>query len=153
MKIGKKGLDLIFEFETGGNLKKYLTAYQDSVGVWTIGIGSTYYENNARVKKGDKISEERARELFTSILPIYENAVSGTIKKALTQNQFDALVSLVYNIGGTAFAKSTIARKININPLDASIAYEFSRWNKAGGRVLAGLTRRRKAESDLYFSK
>ncbi|WP_293933128.1 lysozyme [Sphingobacterium sp. UBA6645] len=153
MRTGEKGLKLIEEFEVGDNLKKYLTAYQDVVGVWTIGIGSTYYEDGSRVKKGDKITEQRARELFANILVRYENDVKRVIKVALNQNQFDALVSFTYNLGGTNLASSTLAKRVNNNPCDADIRNQFMRWNKAGGKVYAGLTRRRKAEADLYFSK
>lgn len=153
MKTGKKGLNMINHFETGDNLKKYLTAYQDSVGVWTIGIGSTYYEDGTRVKKGDKITEERAKQLFANTLTIYEKEVKKHIKVALNQNQFDALVSFTYNLGGTNLGKSTLLRKINANPNDPSIANEFLRWNKAGGKVLNGLTKRRQSESSLYFDK
>lgn len=153
MKTGKKGLDMINHFETGDNLKKYLTAYQDSVGVWTIGIGSTYYEDGTRVKKGDKITEERAKQLFANTLTTYEKEVKKHIKVALNQNQFDALVSFTYNLGGTNLGRSTLAKKINANTCDPSIRDEFIKWNRAGGKVLAGLTRRRVAEAELYFSK
>lgn len=152
MKTSKKGIDLILEFETSNNIEKYLTAYQDSVGVWTIGIGSTYYEDGSRVKKGDKITINRAKELFGNILPKYENDVLRLVKKPLNQNQFDSMVSFTYNLGATNLGKSTLLKKINKNPDDPTIADEFTKWNKAGGKVLRGLTRRREAESKLYFS-
>lgn len=154
MKIGKKGIDLIFEFETGGNLKKYLSAYWDATGkVWTIGIGSTYYEDGSLIKKGDIISEQRAKQLFAKILPRYENDVFRLVKKPLTQTQFDALVSFTYNCGASNLAKSTLLRKINVNPNDPAIRDEFLKWNRSGGMVLNGLTRRRIAEANLYFEK
>ncbi|MNK26444.1 Lysozyme RrrD [compost metagenome] len=154
MKTGKKGIDLIFEFETGGNLKKYLTAYWDATGkVWTIGIGSTYYEDGSLIKKGDVITEDRARKLFANILPRYEADVNRLVKAKLNQNQFDALVSFTYNCGASNLGKSTLLRKININPNDPSIRDEFPKWNKSGGKVLNGLTRRRIAEANLYFEK
>ncbi len=154
MKTGKKGIDLIFEFETGGNLKKYLTAYWDATGkVWTIGIGSTYYEDGSLIKKGDRITEDRAKQLFANILPRYEADVNRLVKSKLNQNQFDALVSFTYNCGASNLAKSTLLKKVNANPNDPTIRDEFVKWNRAGGRVLAGLTRRRKAEANLYFTK
>lgn len=154
MKTGEKGLRLIEYFETGNNLNKYLTAYWDATGkVWTIGIGSTYYEDGSLIKKGDKISAERARSMFTNILPRYEKDVLRLVKKPLTQNQFDALVSFTYNVGASNLSKSTLLRKVNANPNDSSIACEFPKWNKSGGVVLNGLTKRRKAEADLYFRK
>ena len=152
MKTSKKGIDLIIEFETGGNISKYLTAYQDSVGVWTIGVGSTYYEDGTRVKKGDKITLERAKSLFANILPRYEKDVLTRVKKPLNQNQFDALVSFTYNLGSTNLGSSTLLKKVNVNPNDKTIANEFAKWVNAGGKKLNGLVRRRKAESDLYFS-
>jgi len=152
MKTSKKGIDLIVEFETGNNINKYLNAYQDSAGVWTIGVGSTYYENGVRVKQGDKITLDRAKELFANILPSYENDVKRLVKKLLNQNQFDALVSFTYNLGATNLGKSTLLKKVNIHPNDRTIAAEFAKWNKAGGKILNGLTRRRIAEAVLYFS-
>lgn len=152
MKTGKKGIDLIFDFETGGNLKKYLTAYWDATGkVWTIGIGSTYYEDGSLIKKGDVITEDRARKLFANILPRYEADVNRLVRVPLSQNQFDALVSFAYNCGASNLSKSTLLRKININPNDPTIRDEFPKWNKSGGVVLKGLTRRRIAEANLYF--
>lgn len=154
MKTGKKGIDLIFEFETGGNLKKYLTSYWDATGkVWTIGIGSTYYEDGSLIKKGDVITEDRARKLFANILPRYEADVKRLVKVTLTQNQFDALVSFTYNVGASNLGKSTLLRKLNVNPNDPTIRNEFTKWNRSGGVVLKGLTRRRIAEANLYFEK
>src|SRR5690606_24207351 len=143
MRTSKKGIDLIVHFETGDNIDKYLTAYQDSVGVWTIGIGSTYYEDGTRVKKGDKITRERALSLFSAILPRYENDVLRFVKVPLNQNQFDALVSFTYNLGATNLSKSTLLKKINSNPCDPAIRDEFAKWRLAGGKVFAGLVRRR----------
>jgi len=152
MKIGQKGIDLIIEFETGGNISKYLTAYQDSVGVWTIGVGSTYYEDGSKVKKGDKITLERAKQLFANTLPKYENAVNKHVKRALNQNQFDALVSFTYNLGEANLKSSTLLKKVNANPCDTTIRNEFAKWVNAGGKKLNGLVRRRNAEANLYFS-
>lgn len=153
MKTSHKGIDLIFKYEVGGNLKKYLTAYWDATGkVWTIGIGSTYYEDGSPVKKGDVITEQRARNLFANILPRYEQDVLRLVKKPINQNQFDALVSLVYNIGASNFAKSTMLKKININPDDLTIKAEFPKYKYSGGVILNGLIRRRNEEAELYFT-
>jgi len=167
MKTGKKGIDLIFYFETGGNLKKYLTAYWDATGkVWTIGIGSTYYEDGSLIKKGDVITEDRARKLFANILPRYEKELNYWLDKyniKVNQNQFDALMSFGYNVGvgnektaklpARGLAGSTLFKKMKINPNDPTIRDEFPKWNKSGGMVLKGLTRRRIAEANLYFEK
>lgn len=148
MKTAKKGIELIKKFE-GFRSKPYL----DAVNVPTIGYGATHYGNGVRVRMTDKpISESEATKLLSDMLGQYENYVNKTITRELNQNQFDALVSFAYNLGGGALSSSTLARKVNINPCDKSIEYEFSRWVKAGGKVLRGLVIRRKAESDLYFS-
>jgi lysozyme len=150
MKIGSKGLGLIKKFE-GFFSKPYLCP----AGVPTIGYGLTYYPSDKRkvTLKDKPITEQVASQMLIEVLVIYEKEVLRFVKKTLTQNQFDALVSFCYNVGGTNLGKSTLLKKININPNDPSIASEFAKWNKAGGRVLAGLVKRRLEESNLYFSK
>ena len=86
------------------------------------------------------------------MLKVYENQVALLVRKPITQNQFDALVSFTYNLGATNLSKSTLLKKVNKNPNDKSIASEFMKWNRAGGKVLNGLTKRRKDEAALYFS-
>lgn len=156
MKISQKGLDLIFHYETGDNIKKYLKAYQDTAGVWTIGIGSTYYEDGIRVKKGDVITEQRARQLFANILPRYEKEVNDILNKyaiKLNQNQYDALIAFVYNVGGDKFSSSTMLKKLKVNPNDPTIAGEFAKYKYSGGRITGGLINRRADEAALYFGK
>ena len=146
MKINNSGVQLIKTFE--GCL---LNAYKCSAGVPTIGYGATFYENGVKVKIGDKITQERANELLAFHLNLFADKVKPLIKKELTDNQFSALVSFAFNLGAGALGKSTLLKKVNANPSDATIHDEFLKWNKAGGKVLSGLTRRRKAESELYF--
>ena len=147
-KTGKKGIDLIKEFE-GFRSKPYL----DAVGIPTIGYGATYYPNGRKVKLTDNpITEEEGVKLLQNMLGVYEKAVIDLVKTKLTQNQFDALVSFTYNLGKGNLSSSTLLKKVNKNPNDVTIANEFSKWVKAGGKTLKGLVRRRKAESDLYFS-
>jgi lysozyme len=141
------GYKLIQQFE---GLK--LKAYQDSVGIWTIGYGNTTYLDGSKVKKGDKITREQADLMFKQTANKFALEVAKLIDVCLTQNQFNALVSLAYNIGIGAFKGSTLLKKVNANPNDESIRGEFKRWNRAGGKVLYGLTRRRNEEADLYFS-
>ena len=146
MKISQSGLDLIKEFE---GLR--LDAYQDSVGVWTIGYGSTYWPDGRKVKKGDKLaSEAEAEQLLRDTVKTYEAGVNRVVKVHITQNQFDALVSFAFNLGVGALEKSTLVRKLN--QIDViPVANEFSRWTKAGGKELAGLRRRRTAERELFL--
>lgn len=147
IKTGKAGIDLIKEFE-GFRSKPYL----DAVGVPTIGYGATHYADGRKVKMTDKpITEAEASILLQDMLKQYEKAVLDNVTSKINQNQFDALVSFTYNLGVANFKKSTLLKKVNANPMDLTISHEFLRWNRAGGKVLAGLTRRRKAEAELYF--
>lgn len=129
-----------------------LKAYQDSIGIWTIGYGNITYLDGTKVKKGDEITREQADLMFKQTANKFALEVAKLIDVCLTQNQFNALVSLAYNIGIGAFKDSTLLKKVNVNPNDESIRKEFKRWNRAGGKVLNGLTRRRNEEADLYFS-
>ena len=147
MQISKKGIDLIAEFE-GFSSKPYL----DPIGIPTIGYGTTFYLNNKKVTMFDApINETEARKLLSIVANKFGQQVQE-VTRELNQNQFDAVVSFVYNVGIGNYRKSTLLKKINANPCDESIAYEFSRWNKAGGKVLSGLVKRRKKEAELYFS-
>lgn len=149
MKLDEKGAELICSFE-GFESKPYL----DSVKIPTIGFGSTYYENGTRVTLLDNpITKEHALNMFKSIGDRFSLAVSNKLSVKLTQNQFNACVSIAYNIGTGNFLSSTLLKKINLNPNDPSIKSEFMKWNKAGGKELEGLTTRRKKEADLYFTK
>lgn len=149
MKTSKNGIDLIAEFE-GFSAKPYLCPAR----IPTIGFGATHYVNKRKVTLKDKaITREEAIELLKAMLIDYEKSVIRNVKVKLNQNQFDALVSFVYNLGEANFKSSTLLRKINENQNDVSIKKEFLRWNKAGGKVLNGLTRRRQREAELYFKK
>lgn len=146
MQISDKGIALIKQFE---GCK--LTAYQDSVGVWTIGYGWTKPVDGKPIRAGMTIKQETAERLLKTGLVSYENDVSRLVKVDLTQGQFDALVSFTYNLGARSLSTSTLLRKLNAGDY-AGAADEFLRWNKAGGKVLNGLTRRREAEHALFLS-
>jgi len=149
MRLDKKGLDLIAEFE-GLSLKPYLC----SAKVPTIGYGSTFYENGTKVKLTDaQITKQRAEQLLKNTADKFAERVAVLITKPVTQNQFNALVSFAFNVGVSALKISTLLKLVNNNPNDANIAKEFLRWNKVGGRVVQGLTNRRIKESALYFTK
>jgi lysozyme len=148
MNISLKGINLIKFFE---GLE--LTAYKCSAGVWTIGIGTTIYKDGTKVKKGDIISEAFAIELFQNDIKKFEKQVSSLLTTKVNQNQFDALVSFAYNLGGGALSGSTLLKKINKNPNDGTIIFEFEKWVNAGGVKLEGLVKRRKAEAKHYFDK
>lgn len=146
LTVGPKALSLIHHFE-----QCRLTAYRDSVGVPTIGWGATYYPNGDRVKMGDQITQERADSMFVTIL---ERDFAGPVRNAVgdaTPAQFGAMVALAYNIGIAGFRKSSVLR-LHRNGDHDGAAKAFLMWNKAGGKVLAGLTRRRNAEAALYRS-
>lgn len=141
MKTSEAGLNLIKSFE-GLRLESYLCPAQ----VWTIGYGHTQ-----GVKPNQIISEKQAESLLKGDLLVFEKAVLSHNLK-LNQNQFDALVSFCYNVGSGNLAKSTLLRKAKLNPNDETIRDEFMKWNKAKGKELAGLTRRRRAEADSVFT-
>lgn len=147
-KLSQKGLELIKSFE---GLK--LSVYLCPASIPTVGYGNTYYPNGQKVKLTDPpITKEKAEELLKFLLATYEKAVDSFCRDDISQGQFDALVSFAYNLGTGALQKSTLIKKVNANPKDVTIADEFMKWNKANGKVLAGLTKRRQAESNLYFS-
>lgn len=140
--IGPRGLDLIKRFE---GLR--LNAYRDAVGVWTIGYGHT-----RSARPGQKITRAMADDLLASTdLPVYERAVRKHVEVPLSQHQFDALVSLAFNIGTGAFRDSTLLSELNRRDYVAA-ARQFERWVFAGGKRLNGLVRRRKAERALFES-
>lgn len=149
METSKRGIDLIKRFE-GWYPKPYL----DPIGIPTIGYGFTYYpDTKKRVTMNDApLTEQQGEDMLREVLKGYEQDVLRLVKAPLTQNQFDALVSFTFNLGATNLSKSTLLKKINKNPNNPTIANEFAKWRLAGGKVLPGLERRRKAESDLYFS-
>lgn len=146
MKTGKEGIELIKAFE-GFRGKKY----NCPAGLPTIGYGHVILKGEERLNSA-VISEQEGEQILKKDLAKFESHVKRLVKVGLTQCQFDALVSFAYNCGPANLERSTLLKKVNANPNDKSIAYEFSRWNRATGKVLAGLTRRREAESALYFS-
>jgi len=144
--VSKKGIDFIVN-EEGLILHPYL----DSVGVPTIGIGCTYWENGKRVTMADlPITKERAIALFKRVLTIYEKEVWSRTRDDINQNQFDALISLCFNIGVAGFKGSTVLKRVNVRPSDPAIKDAFLMWRMAGGKPI--LLGRRKREASLYFS-
>lgn len=122
-----------------------LTAYYCPAGVLTIGVGHT----GPDVKPGMTITQAQSDALLSADLAKFEAAVSRNVKVPLTQNQFDALVSFTYNLGEGALRSSTLLRMLNAGDYTGAAA-QFARWDKAGGKVLAGLTKRRAAEAALF---
>ena len=147
MKISEKGLVLIKEFEG-----LVLKPYKDAVGIPTIGYGNTYYEDGRKVSLSDPaITEERATALLKMVVKRYEDAINRYVQVPITQNQFDALVSFAYNVGNENVRKSTLMKLLNHKQYTEA-ADQLLRWNKAGGKTLKGLTRRRQAERVLFLS-
>jgi len=145
MQTSKRGIELIKSFE---GLR--LDAYPDpgtGGAPWTIGFGTT-----AGVKPGQTITKERAEELLREDVKRFEGYVDRLVKVPLTQGQYDALVSFVYNLGPGALERSTLLDQLNRGDYD-SAAEQFGRWVKAGGKTLAGLVRRRAAERALFEGK
>tara|TARA_R110002126_G_scaffold263033_1_gene406040 strand:- start:762 stop:1205 length:444 start_codon:yes stop_codon:yes gene_type:complete len=142
MKISLEGLGLIKKFE-GCELK----AYKCAAGVLTIGYGST-----KGVKEGDTLTQEEADNLLLHEMDEYEGYIKDNVTVDLNQSQFDALVSWVFNLGPSNLSSSTLLTRINNKDWD-DVPNQIKRWNKAGGRVLDGLIRRREAEALLFEGK
>ena len=139
MKTSQKGIDLIVSFE---GLK--LKAYKCPAGVWTIGVGHT-----AGVTEGMEITIKEAYKLLRMDLELFEAAITKYITVPVNQNQFDAMVSLCFNIGRAAFRTSLVCRATNRKSF-VEAAEAFGNWRSVGGRPLPGLIRRRAAEKALY---
>ena len=139
MKTSDVGIELIKEFEGCKQV-----AYQDSVGVWTIGYGHTkdVYEGQLSIKK-------TCERFLTEDIAEFEDYVESYVEVSLSQNQFDALVAWTFNLGPGNLLKSTMLKKLNEGDYDA-VPDEMRRWNKAGGKTLNGLIRRRDAEANLF---
>ena len=141
MQTSKTGIDLIKHFEGCE-----LYAYKCPAGVWTIGYGHT-----KGVEPGMQITDEDAHNMLVEELVEYESYINKLVTVGLNQNQFDAMVSWVYNLGGGNLSASTLLKVLNAGDY-AGVPAQMMRWNKAGGKVLEGLTRRRQAEADLFVA-
>jgi len=146
MKVSEKGINLIKRFE-GLILKPYLCPAK----IPTIGYGNTFYEDGTKVTMNDKpITAEMAEKLLKITVNNFALKVQEIIKVTLLQHQFDAIVSFAYNVGIGNLKKSTLLKKINNSEFKEAI-FEFGKWNKAGGKVLKGLTTRREAERQMFI--
>jgi len=139
VETSENGVELIKSFEG-----RRLVAYQDSVGVWTIGYGHTKTAHEGRL-----IIKSTANRLLVEDISEFEKYVDTYVTVALTQNQFDALVSWTFNLGPGNLRESTLLKKLNQGLYD-EVPTEIRRWNKAGGEVLEGLVRRRDAEAEMF---
>lgn len=148
MKIGAKGLTLIKSFE--GFVPN---AYLDPVGIPTIGYGATYYPGGRRVRMTDTpISEPFASDMLRHQVTTYGDGIDRYAQVPLAQHQFDALTSWAYNVGLESARTSTLMKLLNLHDYQGA-ADQLPRWNRAGGRVLPGLTRRREAERALFMTE
>ncbi len=141
--ISDAGLKLIIQFE-GIRTR----AYPDPATggePWTIGVGHT-----GGVKPGDVCTDQEALDWLREDCAEAEQAIDELVEVELTQNQRDALISFVFNLGAGNFRNSTLLKLVNSGQFDAA-AQQFSRWSKANGKKIAGLLRRRKAEADLFL--
>jgi len=146
MRASQKAIELITTFE-GFSAKPYLCP----AGVATIGYGSTRYTDGCAVSmRDDSISYFEAEELLKETLSEYEDAINKYVTIAVNQKQFDALVSFTYNVGIGNFKKSTLLKKLNNSEINGA-SKEFLKWDKVNGKKLAGLTKRRNAERELFL--
>ena len=139
MQLSKTGIELLKHFE-GCELK----AYQDSVGVWTIGYGHT-----KGIYEGLEITQSEAEKMLQDELPEYEGYITDKVVPMLQQHEYDALVCWVYNLGPTNLSSSTLLKRLNAGEFK-DVPFQMKRWDKAGGQPLLGLTRRRNAEALLF---
>ncbi|MDE1511993.1 lysozyme [Serratia nevei] len=146
MQVSNKGISLIKQFEGCE-----LNAYQDSVGVWTIGYGWTQPVDGKKIGPGMVIDQATADRLLKCGVVQYEQGVNQLVKVNITQGQFDALVSFAYNLGLRSLSASTLLRKLNAGDQQGA-ADEFGKWVNAGGVRLNGLVKRREAERKLFLS-
>ena len=146
MTVSDKGIELIKKFE-GLSLKPYICPSGHS----TIGYGNTFYEDGSKVTMSDKlITPERATAMLKVVVSQFAVGVAKLITfKGVSQHQFDALVSFAYNVGLGNLKSSTLLKRVNKNEMELA-SMEFKKWDKAGGKVLAGLTKRREAEAMLF---
>jgi lysozyme len=148
MKTSQAGIELIKKFEG-----KRLKAYPDPATggePWTIGYGTTSSAGVGKVKKGMTITEAQAESMLVRSLTAYELSVTHALKTKPTQHQFDALVSFAYNVGPLNMSRSSVVKYMNAGMMEKA-AGAFLLWNRAQGRVMAGLTRRRAAERELFL--
>jgi lysozyme len=146
MKPSKRCIDLIKEFE-GFSDRPYLCP----ASIPTIGFGATFYPNGVKVKLTDpQITKEKATEMLSLMVDKFSVQVYKLITVEIKQNQFDALVSLAYNIGIGNFRNSTLLRKLNLKENVPLLCGEINKWNRANGKIMAGLTRRRNAEAKMF---
>jgi lysozyme len=130
-----------------------LRAYQDTAGVWTIGYGTTKNpDTGQKIKEGDTITKAKALDWLKKDTAAFKAGVEKLVKVPVNDNQLAALTSLAYNIGLTAFSRSTLLRYLNSNVAKEQVAAQFLRWNRSGGQIVRGLTIRRKLESDLFLT-
>ena len=147
MDLIEKAVAFIAKFE---GLR--LEAYEDVVGVWTIGYGTTVLPNGAKVCEGMSCSEIEAKAYLIRHVRDLNEKLSAMLLVPLNDNQRIALLSLVYNIGVGAFQKSTLLKQLNSKTSPQLVAFEFLKWNKAGGRVIDGLVTRRNEEMKVFLT-
>lgn len=165
MFVNEAGYELIKHFESlhdGDESKLGLQPKMCPAGIWTVGYGHALRDANGAFLKGEKdkdkaymhelsdLTVEQAERLLHRDIAEFEDYVKWLVKVPLTDNQFSALVSIMYNIGRGAFAKSTFLKRLNNKDYEGC-AEAMLWWNKAGGKVLKGLVRRRNAEKDLFL--
>lgn len=152
--ISKLGIDLCSYYECAGNPNdpKWLKAYLDSGGVWTIGVGTIKYPNGQAVKKGDTITPQQRDEYFVFEIKEKVERVNFYARDDIGQQQFDALVDFAYNVGTIGLQKSTLLKTVNANLNNKQIVTNFLSWRFDNGKEVGGLIRRRMSEAYLYFT-
>lgn len=148
MKVDSTGIAFIKQEEASG--KPILTAYKNKGDIWTIAYGNTFYEDGTPVRQGDKITTQRAEQLFANILNQFASQVAARLKTSVSQNQFNALVSYAYNRGIPTFTKTTLLGLVNQNPNNPRILEQFATEWGSNQTYKTALIARRKREAVLY---
>ena len=148
LKTSERGIELLTEHE---GFRPVM--YKDSAGLPTIGYGTLIDTAEEQYLMTANISKEQGKQLLKRDVAKFERTINGAIKVAINQNQFDALLSFVYNVGSGNFLRSTLLKLINANAPKERIVVEFKKWKRAGGRILKGIVKRRAQEALLFISE
>jgi len=152
MKCNSAGKAIMKSSEGWRSEAYYATPEEEKRGLLSIGFGFTYYADGSKIKLGDTMTRAEGDKLFDEhIVPEFERKVESMVTSEINENQFSALVSLCYNIGGGNLKSSTLLRLVNSGDFEAA-ADEFLKWNKQNKRVLRGLSERRAKERELFLS-
>lgn len=151
LKCNAEGRKIMHLSEGFRGIAYYATKHEEEIDLLSLGFGFTYYADGSPIKEGDTMTLEEAEALFSIIISKFEKKVSTLVTVPLSSNQFSALVSLTYNIGGSKLSTSSLLKRLNSHDYKGA-ADQFLVWDKQNKRVLPGLEKRRRLERELFLS-